>query len=325
MYLIGTPPDRFKNFGYWGSGSRGLYIADVVNRATSGRLKVEIATAGSIVPPGQEFDAIMAGTIDVMWHGFGSAWSGVIPEALCEVGLVYTWQTPYEYWDALYEWGLQSIIKEAYAEKGLWVANCPDNDRYTWYTNFEPTSPDTFKGKKFRAWGTAADWLKAFGASPVSVPGTETYMAAKLGTVDALLFTSMEGELAKLNEVTKYVVNDPPTTIPPGISFLINQKSLSKLPEDLRNILTEVVPLAAWNHSICNWNREEYTYRKLTSLGKQGDLFNGYLPVNWSEADKARAYAAAQTVWDETAKKSPRVKKMVDIIKAQMKEYGRIK
>ena len=50
----------------------------------------------------------------------------------------------------------------------------------------------------------------------------------------------------------------------------------------------------------------------------------GITPVAWSEEELAKVRAAAVSVWDDYASKSPMAKKVIDSKKAWLKELGRI-
>lgn len=310
-------PDRFKGFGYYGTATSGRSLADHLKKLTNGRLVVETVAAGAVVPVGQEFDGVKSGAIDGAWHAFAAGWTGKMPEAFVEVGMTYAWQNANELWDGNVNYGLHDIVKEAYAEQGIHINHGSNDNLYTWYTNFEPTTPWTFKGKKFRAWGMNGELVNALGGTAVAVPGTETYMAMKLGTVDAILYDSCQGEIQKLHEVTKYVVTNLNCS-PTGLSYLTNLKRVQALPADIRLIFDTVVE--PWNFY---WSRyyaaaDQWALQRLIKNG----TWKGY---EWSDADITKLRKEyALPLWDKVAEKSPRAKKAVDAIKQQMRDLGRI-
>ncbi len=293
-------------------------MADVLNRATGGRLKVEVVPPNAIVPVSDIYKGVMQGAVDCSWHAFASGWTGLYPEAFMEVGMTYGWQDASEVWDAMIELGMQDIIQEANDQFGVWNVIASDTNLYTWFTNFEPTSPWTFKGKKLQAYGMSGEFVKALGASPTSLPATDRYMALKLGTIDGSNESFVDTiKNRKFQEVTKYVVTKPKSINPLGVIYLTNQKSLAALPEDIRRIVKEVVPLCAWTWAHSYATREAATAAEASKLGLK--------PVEWSDADTLKAIELAQTLWEDFGKKSPRCAKLLDILKKQLRDYGRLK
>ena len=56
-------------------------------------------------------------------------------------------------------------------------------------TNSPIRSAADVEGKKIHASGMRAKWMSALGASVVTLPGSELYMAMKLGTIDGITYT----------------------------------------------------------------------------------------------------------------------------------------
>ena len=323
-YNFVEPPERFKGYGYFGSGSTAPALKEFVERITNGRLIIENVPPGGIVAQGETFNAVKAGTIDVSWHTFGASWTGIVPEANMEIGLPYAWQNNREYWDAMEEFGMKEIIQEAYKEHGVWSVTVPGDMEYSWLLTFDAPRLADLKGKKFRAWGMAADWLKAVGATSVSVAGAETYMALKLGTVDAALMDHQYALTERMNEVLTHAIMDPPTVTPVGLAFITSQASVDALPEDLRETLLASFEPFLYYHMNLMKATNDWARNRALQLGAQGDLFEGYLPIYWPEEDKMEAYKIASGLWDEYAKTNARTAKLVELLRTQLREYGRL-
>jgi TRAP-type C4-dicarboxylate transport system substrate-binding protein len=113
--------------------------------------------------------------------------------------------------------------------------------------------PEDMKGLKIRVFGTAqAEFMRAFGAEPVSLPFGEVYTALERGTVDAALTGTYSGFATKWYEVTKYMVDV--NYGPVGCYFFVSNRTWSKASPEIRAILTKL--------------GEEFTQRAM-ELGRQ--------------------------------------------------------
>ena len=284
---------------------------------TDGRLIIEIAPPGAIVPVGEMLTAVERGTLDFAGLMYAGYYTGIIPEADVEIGLPYAWEVPEEMSDALYNWGLEDEFVAIYAEHNIWPHIFPDGALYHFGTNFPIASPDAVKGKKLRALGIYGKYVQALGGSPVSIPKGEVYMAMKLGTIDGYLMGPSGLEEVKLKEVTDYYVVDPNTnTI--GANFLFNLDSLNALPADIRELIQSNA-----KYVTSYFTNQFYTLSRwiLYSVERQGYT----KAVSWSEADKAKVRELSIALWDDVAAKSPRCARLVEIVRAQAKDMNKIK
>lgn len=97
------------------------------------------------------------------------------------------------------------------------------------------TGFDDFAGLRVRA--SSANYLKALkaaGATPVSVPWSDCYMALQTGTIDAV-FTNYDGIFAtKLDEPARHIYTARELWIPMPIFVTINLNRWNSLPEDIQ-------------------------------------------------------------------------------------------
>lgn len=160
------------------------------------------------------------------------------------------------------------------------------------------------------------DWVKQFGASPVTVPSVEQYTALQLGTIDGAVADVATLESLKLKEIIKYVVY-PPVNFP-NTGTYINLNSLKRLPEDLRAVVTEgFIPFLTWyGHGV------NVFYAKAVANAERQ---YGLKRVFWSPADLERARAAGFALWDGLAAKSPAAAELIEMLKKQQRDLGRMK
>jgi len=188
-------------------------------------------------------------------------------------------------------------------------------DIYNIGTKKEVTKLEDLKGMKIRAVGIYADYVKALGAAPVSIPYGEIYMAIKMGTIDGYLASSGALVSNKLGEVVKnYIL---PTCNSIGFVVAVNQKSWDALPEDIKRILDTSAPHAAVGVAALYAGVVENS--KSIAEKEYGVKFNML-----SLQDQQRATAIAQPIWDKAGEASPESKEAVKAIKDTLKYLGRM-
>lgn len=292
----------------------GIMLKEELDKATNGRLKLEIYPPGGLAPVGDTVTMLSQGSYD-MAISFGNTFAGVIPEGDLEAGLPFAWQSADEIYDAMENRGLGDLIQEAYDELGInwyWMAHEPN---YNALTTFPVNSINDLKGKKIRALGVWGKYYDKLGASTVALPGPEVYQALQLGTIDGAHYGWSSLEDNKLDEVVDY--NVKPTAGFISMAFLVNQNSLNALPEDLRATVDQTIRTAAMG-PISNW------HVVATKNGVRNSEQKGTVtPQILSDADVEVCRKAAIQVWDELAKKSDRMAKGIEILKQQSKDYGR--
>lgn len=292
----------------------GIMIKEELEKATNGRLKIEIYPPGGLAPVNDTVTMLSQGAYD-MAVTFGNTFAGVIPEGDLEAGLPFAWQSADEVYDAMENRGLGDLIQEAYDELGInwyWMAHEPN---YNALTTFPVKSVNDFKGKKIRALGVWGKYYDKLGASTVALPGPEVYQALQLGTIDGAHYGWSSLEDNKLDEVVDY--NVKPTAAFISMAILINQKSLNALPDDLR-VIVESVTKTATMGPISNWHVVS-TKNAVRTSEQKGTI----TPQMLSDADVEVMRKAAIQVWDELAAKSDRMAKGIEIIKQQNRDYGR--
>jgi len=291
----------------------GVEWAKAIERMTSGRLKVEILPPGAMCGPKNIINFLEKGVFDAA-VSYGGFHTGLIPESDLEISLPLSARSWDEGWDAIYNRGLGEVIQEAYDEHNIKWYPAPGDVNYHFATNFPVKKLSDLKGKKIRALGVFGKYVEALGAVPVVVPGSEMYMAMKLGTIDGAIYGSTGLTDLKLREVVKYYTR--PTAAQINLSLYINKDSLAKLPEDLRVIVEE------GTRYIMDDTAMRYTTENKKALADAVKL--GYTEVTTlPEEELAKMRKLVKPIWDELAAKSPRMKKGVEIIKKQMADLGR--
>lgn len=312
-----APPDvgPFKG-SVAGSGNGPVVFAKWLNRETKGQFQLELAQPGAIVPVAQMFNAVSKGVLDFAGLYYGGFHTGIMPETDIEIGLPFAWEQPEEAWDAYFNRGLIDEFKKIYAEHNIYFIPIICNTRYSFGTRFPIPNPDAIRGKKIRATGIYGELVRKLGGSPVVIPAGEMYMALKLGTIDGAIFGLENVEIYKLKEVWTHYVFSPNLNTIVG-SFLINMESFKKLPEGMRRLIDDNTKYILQEITMNNYIWDLYWATKAS----REYPFN---LVHWSAEDIAKVRKIGFGLWDTVAAKNPRCAKLVEIVKIQMRDLGKL-
>lgn len=136
---------------------------------------------------------------------------------------------------------VQKIYDETLAKYNLkfWFATQWDPANGIW-SNKEITTLGDLKGMKIRVGGyLPTKGIKALGASPVTIAGSELAPAMMAGTIDGVLTSLGYGYSIGLGKVSKYFTVTPLSPTWTAVT-LINKRSFDSLPKDLQAIVMQV-------------------------------------------------------------------------------------
>ena len=159
-------------------------LAQSITAMSDGRLKIAVYPANSLVRPFEVFDAVSAGIAD-MYHSDDYYFNAKSP------ALNFFSAVPYGLTaDELSSWiifgGGQVLwdeVAEPFNVKPLMALNT-GVQMGGWF-NKEISSPEDFKGLRYRMPGLGAEVLRRMGATVVTTPGGEIAGALKSGAIDA--------------------------------------------------------------------------------------------------------------------------------------------
>jgi TRAP-type C4-dicarboxylate transport system substrate-binding protein len=137
-------------------------------------------------------------------------------------------------------WTKRVILPNAKKIGGKPVASFAFANMYLW-SKFPVNSLEDLKRKKIRIFSTAqANYLKALGAEPVSIPLAEVYPALERGVVDAVITGPDVANRTKLYEIVGYVTD---LMFGPGAGWVvISDHTWSSLSPDLRSAVEGLLP-----------------------------------------------------------------------------------
>lgn len=304
---------------YAGSGPQAGYLTvpliKWIEKATNGRLQITRYEPGALASVADTFDALKRGAFDVafMYPGF---YGGAMPEANIDQGVPWGWTDARAQTMSLFQFGFYDLMRKVYAKHNLiYLVSFPMGDIYGIGTVKPVTKLDDLKGKKIRAVGIYANYLKELGAAPTSLPYDEMYMALKLGTIDGYLASASALISGKLGEVIHHYLL--PTTNSINCIWAVNMDSWNALPKDIRELLDNAAPRVAVQIAASYSGYVENS--RAEAINKYKVQFHML-----SDADQARALKVATPLWDAAAAKSPESKQAVDIIKETNRYLGKM-
>ncbi|MEI9477948.1 MAG: TRAP transporter substrate-binding protein DctP [Deltaproteobacteria bacterium] len=286
---------------------------NVLTKATNGQLKIDIADANSIYPSSEGLSAVGKGVVDIAIT-YGGYYMGKLPVAGIPSTLPLAWRNIEEEYECFYKYGLYKLISDAFAAMNVkWFPLHADSIAGLG-ANTPLHKPADVKGKKFRAVGLQADYIKMLGGIPVSIPLPEVYTGLKLKTVDGAVVGAVYLQTGSFQEVLKHFVYEPKITMACS-DMLINMDSYKALPNSIQDFMETYNRYIIYAAST-RFNRQNYWVLRHASQKYGVEL------TTWSENDiKILTQKVAKEIWPKVAAQSPLSAKAIDIIKQQKKEF----
>jgi TRAP-type mannitol/chloroaromatic compound transport system substrate-binding protein len=211
----------------WPEGTPGLHssavrFAKTIDIATGGRIKIEVFPADTFVRPFETFDAVAAGIAD-MYHSIDYYFEKNSPAFNFFSAVPFGFTA-----DELFAWveygGGQELWDTLSGQVNIKPLLCLNTGTQMggWFTR-EITSPEDFKGLRYRMPGLGAEVLRRLGAIVVTLPGGEIAPALKSGAIDASEWANPWSDMAiGLHKVARYYYypgfHEPGTGIAVGIN-----------------------------------------------------------------------------------------------------------
>lgn len=211
-------------------------FAKRVTEGTDGELEIEIHPPGSVVSTGDTLRAVARGTLDSAFT-WPSYWIGQIPVAGHLNGNLATWDSHEEMHMFFYHMGALDIIREAYAERGVYQLGPYSSAGIAVWSNEPIRTLSDFEGFNIRSTGTAARVFEKMGAAPVAIDGGELYQALQTGVADGVHWGGVAtGWGMNLQEVNDYILQ-PNLVAHTNGEVIINMDNWNALGEDHKVVL----------------------------------------------------------------------------------------
>ncbi len=286
-------------------------FAKDVEKASNGRIKIQVFSGGELVATGNMLKAVGSGTVDFA-NGVGAYYSELTIGNI-ETGMPLAWSSPQEAQMIFDNLGMQKIIEDEYAKHGVKYLTSMWAVPHQVLTKEPVNSLDDLRTMKIRALGGSAKMLLSLGVNTVNMPPEDLYLGMSTGQIDGVLYgAAFEYKLNKFYEVAPYLL-ETPITNPLVDHVIMNLKLWESLPEDLQTIIKLATDKMRWHHYLMCVSAYEDI---------KNETFKGVTVM--PDADIKVMTEAAKAVWDEEASRSSANAAAVKIIENAAKLSGRL-
>ena len=212
-------------------------LADRINAASNGRLKIKVYGGGELVPAFEVFDAVSRGAVEI-GHDASYYHKGKIDAAqfftaipfgmnAAELSAWLHYGGGHELWRELYE--PFNIVPFPCGSTGVQMGG--------WF-NREINSVNDLKGLKMRIPGLGGEVIRRAGGTPVTLPGAEIFTSLQTGVIDATEWVGPYNDVAfGLHKAAKYCYYPGWQEPGAGLELMVNADAWASLPADLQAIV----------------------------------------------------------------------------------------
>lgn len=219
------------------------------------------------------FDSVRNGVLQGM-NPFTLYWSGKIPASVFLSSYPGGPDQPHQ-WDTMfYSMGMLEKTREIYKKFGLFYVGPIQHDANIIHSKTPVNSLDDLKGLKLRVpGGMVSEVFQAFGASTVSLPGSDIFPALEKGTIDAADYVgpAVNWELG-FSQVTDYIIFGPPGVMsiyqPVDLMDLtVNMRAWNALDPKLQQLVEDEVRIYSQKHYLTIQKRNVEAMEKFKDAG----------------------------------------------------------
>jgi len=262
---------------------------DKFNERAKGEIRINYLGGPEVIPPGEQMNALSKGVVQLLvTPGYHTS---IVPEV---DAILLSDITPLQQREV----GFNDVMAEIH-KKRLGVLPLGRVDHgvpFHLFTNEKVQKLDDFAGLKFRSNANYDPFFKKLGIISVAMPMGDIYTALQRGLVVGFPLPIFISKL-RLQEVVKYVV-DHGWWRGGAVYLYINLKTWDNLPENIRNMMTEVA---------MEMEREViHIAEKLVSEERKRLADAGMTFIKLTPPDGERLVEIASDVkWEQIVRKSP--------------------
>ncbi len=220
-----------------GLGTGATKLAENIEAASGGRIRIKVYAAGELVPAFEVFGAVSEGTVE-MGHSAAYYWRGK-SEATQFFTAIPFGMNVMEMNAWLYYGGGLELYRELYEPFNLmpFPAGNTGIQMGGWFNREINTLAD-LKGLKMRIPGLGGEVLRRAGGTPVALPGAEIFTALQTGSIDAAEWNGPYNDLTfGLHKAARYYYYPGWHEPGPVLECIINREAWAGLPADLQTIV----------------------------------------------------------------------------------------
>ncbi len=302
----------------WDAGTSGYTLfeswCNSMIEKSGGELEIKPFPAKSVAADNNAlFEAVKTGVLQGMMP-FTLYWAGKIPASVFLSSYPVGPDQPAQ-WDIMFDaLGMKEMARKIYEKHGLFYVSHVHHDANIIHSKKPVTSVADFQGMKLRVpGGMVAEVFQSFGASTVSLPGSDIFPALEKGTIDAADYVgpAVNWDLG-FAQVTKYILFGPPglMSIYQPVDLMeitCNIGAWKRLSPEMQKLVEEQVKVLSYEHYIGIQKRNVDALAKFKEAG---------CIVNRMSSDDVTAFRQkAIPIWFNWAKKSPEA---AEVLKLQL-------
>ena len=288
-------------------------LKEQLEERSNGRIQLELFEAGALFKAQETFNAVSRGILEMGTISPSYA-SDKMTLAGIASGLPFAFRNV---WEAAYfhqGLGFEDMLREEAAQHGVYWST--DKVYPTEMVVKDPIeSVEEFESLKIRSSGALQKFLTEAGAAASYIPGGELYTALDSGIVDGAHWGAAQGAYSMgLYEIAKYHVQ-PALNIAGTDVIIVSQKAMDELPEDLQQLVKDVLNEQFW------YRTNEYQYKERITLAKA--ISEEGVQVNTLPQEvQDHLVQTAQTRWDEEGERSDKAAEALAMLKDFLSDLG---
>lgn len=231
--------------------------ARLAEEMSNGRLKIRVDGSEKHKAPLGIFDLVRAGQYDI-GHTASYYYKGKDFKTVFFTTVPFG-MTASEQYSWYYNGGGKELAAKVYDKYNLatYMGGNTGMQMGGWFRK-EINSAKDLQGLKFRIPGVGGEVMAKLGVNAVNIAPGELYMALDLGTIDAVEWVSpVFDTMLGFHKIAPYYYTgwqEPASEL----QFLVNKKTLNKLPKDLQAILENAFKAAAYDMvALANYKNAE--------------------------------------------------------------------
>lgn len=297
----------------WDAGTTGYTLfekwAHSFEEKSGGELTIKPFAAKSVAADNNAlFEAVRTGVLQGM-NPFSLYWAGKMPASVFLSSYPAGPDQPAQ-WDTMfYGLGMLEMTREIYRKHGLFYVGPIHHDANIIHSKQPVNSLEDFKGLKFRVpGGMVAEVFQNFGASTVSLPGSDIFPALEKGTIDAADYVgpAVNWDLG-FAQVAKYILFGPPgmMSIYQAVDLMdltINLRTWERLSDPMKAFVEEQVQAYSLHHFVTIQQHNIEAMQKFKAAGS--------IVSRLSADDVTKFRQAAIPIWFKWAQKDDDAKRV---------------
>lgn len=299
------------------SGKLAQQFVDDVETMSGGRLDIELFFSSSVVKTVETFDAAASGILDGDMTG-GAYQTGKNPAFQFVGDIMGGYDTPWQQYAWLYQGGGYETANELYNQFNMQLIGWWIYGQESLSSSTPIRGPEDLKDWKFRSPpGMETEIFANLGAKPIVMDFTEVFTAMETGIIEGTDYSGLANNVSiGMYDLVKHATY-PGFHSMPSDHLAIRKDAWDALPADLQRIVEVAMQKLAFQTAL---TFEVSNNEAAAKLREQG--VNLYA---WSAEDRATFRQAAQSAWQEWAKKSPEANALVESHTGFMKTLGLVK